>query len=678
MSNYIDIFHKAIISQDNVDYNTLTKLSLQLGYMIDPKCSNVEVLEWLKSKKINTNSTFYKDFNIVEKSTRLDLLIDQIMHYFSDGKYIPKDENENDKFINSYPSTKSLTYITSTTLKDLIDNDMMNIIKINTALSDHTIGIFIELLKNYYDNYCNSKDPEYKNTFTSNLIDNCKNKELKIRLYDEFNIVPKDKFEILRLLFYKCTQSTLVIKTDTILFMIKMNNSNINEMFDSFTSDTLIELSKIFNRYKPIFINMKNEYTSKKINKISKLSKIYHESLNVGFWEQCLSDINKGSLYYAMNHVDEISNFKKIKIINEILYRLHNSEKVSGKVYTIRNGKIFSMPKEKPAGVKHVETKFNEKYKAINRRRFNVSSEISEIAKNYYELLQEILYKSLIKSIKSKNFNHEKIKLTKGIKTACPTSEKNFIGSYPFGSYITISDAISENKTLNIGEVIKHLKASGINDDKIKEIIKSLKNSEEIYDYIIGIYWKGEWNVNDYDLHFNSYDGKHLGWNGSYKNKSIVFSGDMIEANPEACECYKIKSTKLKNVKGIFEVDKYRGATDSKFVLYVGRVKRNTSIESLQTTMIKEDDILFKSEISFIGHNARIIANVANNKMIFMTYNISRTRLLSYRDNSDIIENITKKFEYVLMLEDVLHDAGIEVDYESGEQSANDIMKIFC
>ena len=80
----IDLFHKAIRTIDenaSVDFATLNRKAVKLGYVIHPYCCNRMVDKWLDTLTANHNATFYKEWNDVISKDRFELFLDQILHY---------------------------------------------------------------------------------------------------------------------------------------------------------------------------------------------------------------------------------------------------------------------------------------------------------------------------------------------------------------------------------------------------------------------------------------------------------------------------------------------------------------------------------------------------------------------------------------------------------------------
>jgi len=149
--------------------------------------------------------------------------------------------------------------------------------------------------------------------------------------------------------------------------------------------------------------------------------------------------------------------------------------------------------------------------KGLNTRAFGIRNQKLYIKQGglvtdnaYLKLVYAVIYADLISSLKAKACA---IKIPDGINITLPTSEKSFIGNYPLGTSFDFSDA----------------------------------------DNIVGINWKSSDGAHDLDLSLRDIEGNKYGWNAAYKNanNSIVYSGDMTSANPQAQLAMRVMNIQL-------------------------------------------------------------------------------------------------------------------------------------
>ena len=96
----VKLFKCAVENKEtNLDVITVESMAIQRGYIVDPKVCNQAVVDFLKDEPVDYNSTFYASWNDIITRNRLDLLLDQIVHYattygtdFSLGNgYVPRE-----------------------------------------------------------------------------------------------------------------------------------------------------------------------------------------------------------------------------------------------------------------------------------------------------------------------------------------------------------------------------------------------------------------------------------------------------------------------------------------------------------------------------------------------------------------------------------------------------------
>jgi hypothetical protein len=169
--------------------------------------------------------------------------------------------------------------------------------------------------------------------------------------------------------------------------------------------------------------------------------------------------------------------------------------------------------------------------------------------KEYHSLIYNALMNSLLESLSAKKC---KIKLHDSLQLALPTSEKSFIGNIPFGSYIHTD-----------------------------------------VDTIAGIHWRGEDGTQDFDLSGMDIEGNKIGWNSNYYNgdKTVVYSGDMTSANPNATELiYCAKGAPDMVIK----TNRYCGAEGSKYSFFIAKTHM---IRVTKNHMVNPNDVVFMTQL---------------------------------------------------------------------------------
>lgn len=372
-----EIFGKVLISnKTKVNYVEINNIAIKRGFLV-PKELCYEWLEILLADLPESyNSTFYKSWTSVKEKSRLELLLDQMIHYMStygtnyQGETWVPEELESIDF-----PRQELKVLEGITYDELVPK-VQSIAYGNVAVKEDMIQ-FLEQFKNELD------------------IDKIKIRQLKYRLIDE-NYQFKDGQECLNYILYHYFQIPLLIKNIEVLSMIKCHycygyESKLSKIIK--TNEKI--LSSVFLRNKDVFLTIKSlsRILHNPINRLRKLAKTNHKPIT-NWWLK----------------LDQLTSARRIEMFNNAsLYKLvqvYNAYNNPTGFYIIRNGNGWykdSYTKKHPAIVTH------ELLHAISGR-------IKKLAAG------------------------RKFYLPKGIDLAMPMSEKNFIGDIPIGSTIDCAD----------------------------------------------------------------------------------------------------------------------------------------------------------------------------------------------------------------------------------------------
>ena len=237
----------------------------------------------------------------------------------------------------------------------------------------------------------------------------------------------------------------------------------------------------------------------------------------------------------------------------------------------------------------------------------------------------------LVKRVKTLGL--ESVALPANIELAMPTSEKNFIGDIPLGSYVNCAE----------------------------------KNT------MVGIYWRNEWGCRDLDLHVRTIDGQSLGWNVDYQregNHPILFSGDMTNANPEATEIMWFKNQPEDSIVSVCE---YAGDRKYHYQMFIAQEKA-TNFE--WHYMVDPRNIIYRADISLEGKTNLTLGFFNNGKFVFHSCNIGNG-LVPTEWRTKILKHLVQ-CSY-LTIREVLELAGVKIDPESEYKisSKSDIINMF-
>lgn len=627
----IQLFNKApSCTCDLATFKAINEMAMKAGYLVHPDCcGSAEIKEFLENETYNPNSTFYKTFEDVVSKDRLELAFDQWIHYAS--TYGTGHTQEGNGYVpNDEPPVlefKKYKVILPATEEEIFE-ECYGMLKSGIAINESTLQLLMEYIKDY--DFLNKVD-----------VDEIANKEAQAIFAVQTGAYPKQPISVLRVIMYLLTQKTamLVKSTDSIIrikSLISALPPKQRKDLNKILSERDVALSTIFYRYKPLILAMKCVETRTVINHIRKLATKNHKPMKVGFWERCFNPGDQQDAYLkeAAEKVDSLTAFKKGQLMQGIMERV-NGQDVKGRMFVIRNGKTFVR--------EGYRVSCDEKYLA----------ELYAILKDSYidNLSKKAVTKVTTKDAEGNDVVLERptrIKLPKGIELTIPTSEKNFVGNYPMGTAIPLAEK----------------------------------------DNVIGIYWRDEWGVYDYDLHFVSKSGQHYGWNGDYhggRYGKIIYSGDMTSACPEAAECIYIEKGAPD---GVISVNKFSGEMNSKFKLFVAvdpskvnMDRRDRWNSSAKNAMVDPNKIVFEAELQHESYGMKVVAKIEDGKIFMSNVEAGTARVPSVSMMRVIEAQGKVKANSYIKLNDLLTAAGFEFvedepDIDLTQMSKNDLIKL--
>jgi hypothetical protein len=585
----------------------MIKDGIKRGYLIHPACDASYIAHFLASRDMQYNSTFYKTWNDVTNKSRFELFVDQVLHYmttygtdFSMEAYLPNVNPEEPAF-NTYKAISPIT------LYDLYVK-CLGMLQSGIALKSDTVAV----LTDYIITFAKSKEINVD-------VDSIKNREALIIICDALGVLPKDGVKLFSHIMYKTTGQTMIIKNrDTRnRIQMKMNyaGDGIKKLWKSLDENQMIALAGVYNRYKELFLSFKNHKDAsmnKIINKIGHLSKKHHKPMKRGFWETVLH-----------SHVDEVvlrseaskaTNFKLIQVMQSIRERLLMIYDNTPNMILVRNGKIFIK---------------DNTYSAEEVKFFD------------WETKYNVCLEQLINNLSKKAC---KIKLPKQYVLTCPTSEKNFIGDFPMGTYCQMGE-----------------------------------NS------VIGIYWRNDWGTRDFDLSFNDINGNRIGWNSDYYNEdqSVIYSGDITNAPNGANEVLHFRGTENHPIpNGVVNINRYNGTAGSKYKVFFGtddwaNVKKADTHNG--NYMVDPNKLQLEATMKSDEMSQQTIGMVVDSKFYFYSLSCGYAPVTmairhkngeskfrysgeSYKKSAnEMIDIVTRKLNSMISLEVILNLAGFEI-----------------
>lgn len=607
MANFAELrlFGRALRNTNQSNNRTINSGFIQdcacKGYVIHPDCNADRVMSYIQSLPNNYNSTFYKSFNDVVSKDRMELFIDQCIHYASTygtghtgTAYVP---NDNPAQIN-FTDCKIIEPITLAELTGKIQ-DMLHS---GIALKNDTLNDIFELID------------EFKIELD---LSDVKNREFLIRYHISKGLRFDTPQETLQAINWIITDQVGIVKDNSTVTAYhnfnKHDGIDFEYVKESFNSHSLEEWSAIFNRYKPLFLALRNSELRPMINKISKLSKKHHLPMRIPMstvflTPHYINETYEGAFaeakYWLSRNVKDMSIFQLVKFHNAIKKRLKGN---FIDTINIRNGKSW---------IKKTTWESNEESRDRLRK------------------LDYIIRRQLRKKIEPK-LNWKNIIIPEKLFVALPTSQKNFIGTLPIGSYVDIKP-----------------------EDNL----------------VVGIYWKGEDGAQDLDLSFTDMDGKTVSWCNSYTDEgnNIVYSGDMTSANPEAAE-YLLFRNDMPN--GVFMCNAFGAQPESKYTFIVARLPEGTEFD--YNHMVNPDDIIFQVPLVMTSRQmsmAIYINDGSTGRFIFTDRAVGNGRVNKGDVTiQDMIQSQIDMTYMSLTLNDYMantHHDGETVDLTTGDKSA--------
>lgn len=567
------------------------------GYVVHPECDWTRVMSYIQTLPNNINTTFYKSFTDVMNRSREALFIDQCLHYASTygtghtgTPYVP---NDNPAEIN-FTECKIIEPIT---LDELVVKlqDMLNS---GIALKNDTLNDIFELLEEF-----------------SIWIDltQVKNREFLIRYRISKGLPFDTPEETLQAINFIITDQVGIVKDNMTIAhyysFAKESTFRYSNDFqyveESFKSHSLVEWAAIFNRYKKLFLALRSSGLRPLINKISKLSKKHHVPVEMPLSTKFLtpeylndSQLHLESIGYIRRLKDEISLFQLAKYYTAVKKRM-KGEFID--TINIRNGKTW-----------------------VKKSSWDINQ---DVLKGTQSAILRAIQKKMIDKLKGKTLN-----INPDLNIVLPTSEKNFIGTLPIGSYFDI---------------------------------------EPQDNLIVGIYWKGEDGARDLDLSFTDIDGTTISWCNSYYDEghNIVYSGDMTSADPEASE-YVLFRNNMPN--GVFMCNSYCAEPESKYTFIVAKLPEGQKLET--NHMVHPDDIIFQTPLVMTGRQMSMAIYV-NGRFIFTDRAIGNGRVnRGDVTTRDLIQSQIDMAEMSLTLNDYANlfssEEGELVDLTTDDKSA--------
>jgi hypothetical protein len=337
------------------------------------------------------------------------------------------------------------------------------------------------------------------------------------------------------------------------------------------------------------------------------------------------------------------SNKVAVNKLRRLADKNHKPMKVGFFESVLSNKKLFALLKSKLGEAsnfkkillietinRRLEGLSTQVYLVRNQKLF-VKQEKKAIDRTYLLDVRKIIYDNLVETLSSKAC---KISLPNGINLTLPTSEKSFIGNFPLGTSFDLSDS----------------------------------------DGIVGINWRSEDGADDLDLSLMS-DMQKYGWNSAYKtsDNSLVYSGDMTSANPEATEMFYCSG---QFPSSLVKVNSYRGSINAKFKFFLAKEKVviNSGYGRRNHYMIDPNSILTTVDCEMTS-SEKILGVIKENQFILAQFRTGSGRVSSNSITDLYTDYAIQTLGCYIPLASLLTDAGFEITDENPDIDLNNLSK---
>lgn len=502
-----------------IDEDTLTHLDVSAMPM-DEIVREADALYGVNLMKLN--SSFYKTFSEMQSKSDFELFVDQILHYGSTygeitwlqnhGDIYEPETLDNDTIVELQTKAKAFTIIEGITETELED-------KINTlfssgiALKSEDIADLMKLASHY--------------TLEINP-DTVANKEVQAILGATYGVLPRDFDAFMRVVFYKVTGTTLVIKDglrkDQFLTMDTLKADAIAQLFIDYRNHYGIKaITENIMRYRKYILYIRKNASdcfNKFFNFILKQSKVDKKPRA----KSVMANVVDSSVTVDMltKSAENATIFQIVRAINVINERLSGYGQDAVPVeYRIRNG-----------------------YSWITEKSFNVNS--SDLQVKLYTLV------AILRAKTNANFKDKVVFAPVDYKV--PTSTKTFV-----------ANATPELTRIHVPGNVK-----------------------------IGVAWSKDADI---DLHARTIEGDSLGWNSSYRDGGVYYSGDLTALNSHG---FAAEYMLFEDYKGTAILNAHpfnlRGNSELALDIVISKDTNRSGIKS--DVMTTFDDIVFHDKLT--------------------------------------------------------------------------------
>lgn len=352
------------------------------------------------------NKAFHKSWEKVGTASEAQLVMEQMIHYLTtygfeslgffshDTVYIPNEKLEVPGLKDGFRLVVIKGYS-----RDEIEEKLMAILESGVALAHDTVACVLDIAMWL--------------GLTDSSISKCKNKEVRIAMYEYLGQVPANPVEFLRYVIYKATGKTLLIKNQRMIDEIKKSTTiSQYKAFETYEAlYGLDQLATIFLRFKPLFLAFRRTKRMRSMtNTLRRLAKTCHRPMPEDLLNNVTAMLKRGEPVLTdkfAKALESANTFRKIRLAYALSYRMCDCSSI---LYKIRNGKGFA-------------TQFDQIADSATYTRCKV-------------VLSEVLH-SITDDVR-KNVAGKKVHIPPDLHYALPATEKQFSGMFPSGTYVSV------------------------------------------------------------------------------------------------------------------------------------------------------------------------------------------------------------------------------------------------
>ena len=579
-------------------FTEVNELAIKRGYLVVPEACTGAVMDWLKDEKFDPNATFFKDWQYIQEHDNISLMFEQILHYittygtdFALGNgYVPNDGK--DKPMMAYDKLKLVTAVSADELKARC----MGMLKSGVSMKQSTVRSLVDFV------VATGGCP----------ADEIPNREAACLLHFRQGTHPSDPVEYVRFLVYLYTDTTLLIKNRDTIRRIRTTGDTSGIAAVAAMSDADIDLlATVFYRFRPLLVAMKAKDScapctrevfaraAHVINRIRARADKLKRPFVPGILDRICEPGDSDRLASIEAALDGTTMFRRLRLLQCVIDRMSMKEG-ENPVYTVRNGKMFIREGYRP--------------KADHAWLTAVSG---------------VLTGSIRESLARKASTFRvRLPARETCAIAMPTSEKNFIGDYPMGTRVHLSEH-----------------------------------------NVVGVYWRNEWGTRDFDLSMFDKNGHGVSWHTGFKDGDFMHSGDMTNADPEASECIYFRgpgiSDKTSPADGmVLHLNQYCGINpESRYRMYVARYEGRPKFS--HGYMVDPKDVVLTVDGNIPGGQTAL-AVVSGSDLILLGVGTGNGRVtLPGGSTTSFIEAISSRYMHAAHLKALLQLCGFDfVPYE--------------